>query len=196
MKDKRIQGAVLLLLISGPVFLHVYLSLRFSYYEKLVVEYECLAKECSADFDGDGIKGRLLILIGVPKENSDESYLSVIDGNKEILRLRYKYIDATFRTHVAIVNANQGAKLVVFDGTRRANEPLRSVYQFNGNKMVEVSGTTLEGEILSAMFAHDDAGTWNVWAIYRTFYRRIYAAYYFCAGLAILVLLRKKAPSQ
>ena len=95
---------------------------------------------------------------------------------------------------MAIVNENQGAKLVVFDGTRRAFEPVRAVYQFNGNKMVEISDTALEGEILSAMFAHDDAGTWNIWAVYRTFYRWIYVAYYSCAGLMILLLLRKKYP--
>lgn len=192
MKNKWVRLAIWLLAIVSPMLLHWYLTKRFALYEKLVVEYECLSERCSGDFNGDGTQGIVQIVRSTPSEKGDEPYLSVLDGNQEMLRLKYRFIDRTLRTHIAILGDKKGAKLIIFDGAKRSTQPTRAVYQFNGDKMVETSPTFLERNIISAMSSQDDAGTWNTWVAYRIFSHWVYIIYYFCLTLIFLLFWRKR----
>lgn len=189
---KRIRLVILLLVIVSPLLLHLYLTKRFALYEKLITDYECQSENCSGDFNGDGIQGVVQIIRSALIENGDGAYLSVIDGNQEILRLKYKFIDRTLRTHIAILRDKKGDKLVIFDGAERSSQPTRAVYQYNGGKMVKSYPTALERDVISAMSSQDDAGTWNIWVAYRIFSSWVYIAYYFCLILIFFLIWRKR----
>ncbi len=181
-----------LLLIVSPLLAHRWFVTRDSYYDEVASMYECERDVCEADFDGDGILGRLERRTNIPATPS-KRLLVVIDNGRELLRLPYRYIDGTLRTHVAIRNESGRARLLIFDGVERAGIPVRAVFAWDGQSMAQLTPSDDDHEILSAMSARDDAGTWSDWALYRAFSLPLLFGYYLLlAGIMIGFTLRHR----
>jgi hypothetical protein len=117
----------------------------------------------------------------------------VNDSHRELIRLPFSYADSTLRTHVAIRNETGGARLLIFDHTTEG-KPIRQVFAWDGKQMVQVQPSAADQEILVALGAHDDAGSWNDWALYRSLRIPVLVGYYvLLAGiLGLLIILRHR----
>lgn len=162
----------LLVLIFTPLIIDGWLSSKDSQHSQTVAKYECVKDYCTADFDGDGKPGTLEIdRVSTPPPVSysgRRAWMVVRDSQFELLRLPFIYADGTLRTHVAIRDEVGGARLLVFDHSIEG-APVQQVFGWNGTQMVQVHPSTLDQEILGALGARDDAGTWKDWAFYRSF---------------------------
>ncbi len=155
---------VLVLFILIPVVIYSRLSSKDERYTQAINNYECVRDNCSADFDGDGRTGNLLIDRMSPPPSGSysarQAWLVVNDSHRELLRLPFSYADSTLRTHVAIRNEIGGAHLLIFDHTIEG-KPIRQVFAWNGKQMTQVQPSAADQEILAALGARDDAGSWN-----------------------------------
>jgi len=193
---------VLLLFILTPLVIYSRLSAKDERYTQAITKYECVQDNCVADFDGDGSTGNLLIDRASPPPSGSysarQSWLVVKDSDRELLRLPFSYADSTLRTHVAIRNEIGGARLLIFDHTTEG-KPIRQVFAWDGKQMVQVESSIADREILAAMSARDDAGSWNNWALYRSLKIPILVSYYILLaailGLFIIRRHRRKAES-
>lgn len=160
-----------LILFSVPLVIDSRFSLRDDHYNKLVLDHERVQDESRADFDGDGTPGTLMIdrKTAPPQASYPgiQAWIVVIDSGRELLRLPYRYGDSTLRTHVAIREEAGRSRFLVFDHTAQG-APTRQVFVWNGNSMTEIEPSLSDQEILSALGARDDAGSWNDWALYRS----------------------------
>jgi hypothetical protein len=141
-------------------------------YDHLFDMYECgyyAQKPCEGDFNGDGRTGHILIdgHLNTPTELPPE----VVDDRQDVFRLKVFSLDNTLRTHMAVREDTGGARLLVWEGVRtesgRRITPVSLVYAWRDGKLSEVEAVAVDREILSAMRARDDAGTWMEWVIYR-----------------------------
>jgi hypothetical protein len=201
--ERKAPIVTLSILIASRLLLAGWLSAVDRGYDKLIAAYECTRDVCEADFDGDGILGRLVI----ERPTQSESWVVVIDGAQELLRLPREFIDYTFRTHVAIRSEPGGSRLLVFDGTgiervggqawRNVLDHLfieRAVFVWNGQGMSQSRPSTEDREILSAMAARDDAGTWNFWGIYRFLSLPFLIVYYLLmTTILIFIVVRRRS---
>lgn len=153
--------------------------------DELVKAYECYPlNACVMDFNGDGIPARLEVAMTYAVGGD----LIVSDGGKEVLRLPYDHTDNTFRTHIAFHGEKDNARLLVYDGV-----PPGAAYEWNGDKLVEVTPIGVEEEILSAMAAHDEKGGWIERTVYRPIKRLLYlGAYYIVLVAAVAVMLFRR----
>ena len=125
--------------------------------DQLVRDYECYPlSSCVADFDGDGIPAKFYPVL----TQAVSGQLVVIEGGHEVLRLSYDHTDNSLRTHAAIHKEKNKSRLLIYDGTT-SGEKGRAAFEWNGNRLVEVTPTEAENEIISAMAAHDDTGGRN-----------------------------------
>lgn len=167
------KGAIILIFFLtalglGLFLTDLWLGLRNSRYNWLIEEYECgylPEHPCKGDFDGDGrlthieVKRRHDALVELPPHfagNKDEGVLNVFS------------LDNTLRTHVGVRNESGRARLIVYDGTGwpAQKRTVRDVYAWQGDKWFEMTPTEAEMEILSAMAARDDTGTFHQWVIF------------------------------
>jgi hypothetical protein len=186
--ERKAPIVTLAILIASPLLLAGWLSAVDRRYDKLIASYECTRDVCEADFDGDGILGRLVI----ERPTQSESWVVVIDGDRELLRLPREFIDYTFRTHVAIRMEPGGSRLLVFDGT--GSERVRAVFVWNGQGMSQATPSIEDREILSAMAARDDAGTWSFWGIYRFLSLPFLIVYYLLmTTILIFIMVRRRS---
>jgi len=181
------------LLIGVPLLIDHWLSERDRRQDlrddELEREYECEPpNKCVADFNGDGISDRLDVAMG----GRFYGWLVAFNGEQEILRLPYDHTDGTFRTHTAIRNESGKSRLLVYDGASH-RPPLKAVFAWNCERLVEVSPSNLDREILTAMAAHDDTGGWNERAVFRPIFRiaRL-IIYYILLTIVIGVVLYKR----
>ncbi|HEX6625682.1 MAG TPA: hypothetical protein VF064_18340 [Pyrinomonadaceae bacterium] len=149
--------------------------------EELFRRHECgYDSPCAADFDRDGVGARFDIL-------QPEAYrpykLIVSDGGREVLRLPYHNIDYTLRTHLAVHEQGGAARLLVYDGTER-RPPVRAVYAWSGGRLVEATPDAFDIEILDALAAYDDTGTFN-----ERVFRSLISAVRFVAYYLLLLAL-------
>jgi hypothetical protein len=191
----------LLFFIIAPVVIERRLSAKDERYSQTITHYECVKDNCVADFDADGKFGSLLIDRTSPPPPSSyparQAWVVVKDSERELLRLPFNYADSTLRTHVAIRNEFGGARLLIFDHTIEGT-PIRQVFSWDGKQMVQVQPSAIDQEILAALGARDDAGSWNDWALYRSLRLPVLAGYYvLIAGiLGSLVILRQRRKIQ
>jgi hypothetical protein len=159
---------------------------------RLPAQYECNIPKCTADFNADGIAG--VVTFDNHRPQAPESYpgwqrsLVVVDSGTELLRIPFTYADGSLRTHAAIRPNKAGARLIVFDPDP-VGKPIRQVFAWNGTAMIEVTPTHEDINILSALAAHDDAGTARLWALYRTLRIPIlllYCTVILCLGVYML----------
>ena len=197
------QMTVLLLFILTPLVIYSRLSSKNERYTQAIRKYECVRDNCAADFDGDGRAGNLQIDRTSPPPSGTysarQAWLVVNDSHRELLRLPFSYADSTLRTHVAIRNEISGARLLIFDHTTEG-KPIRQVFAWDGKQMVQVEPSAADQEILAALSARDDAGSWNDWALYRSLMLPILAGYYVLlagiVGLFSILRHRRKIQSE
>jgi hypothetical protein len=146
----------------------VWLALRNSQYTELIQEFECgypSEPSCKADFDGDG---RLTQIVVRRRQDASVELPPRFAGNEQDVVLNGFSQDNTSRTHVAVRNASNGARLIIYDGTRWPGQTIsvNAVYAWDGNKLSETTPAEADKEILSAMAARDDGGTFPQWVMY------------------------------
>jgi sensor domain CHASE-containing protein len=92
---------------------------------------------------------------------------SFVGSEPEVVFNSYS-IDNTSRTHVAVRDGSGHARLIIYDGTRWPAQKIavNAVYAWNGNRLSEIAPAEADKEILAAMAARDDAGTFPQWVIY------------------------------
>ena len=145
-----------------------WLGMRNSRYSQLIEEFECgyLPEDpCKGDFDGDGrltqieLKRHHDALVELPPHFA---------GNKHEGVLNIFSLDNTLRTHVGVRSESGRAHLIIYDGSGWPSQmrTVRDVYAWHGDKWFEMTPTETDMEILSAMAARDDTGTFHQWVIY------------------------------
>jgi hypothetical protein len=152
----------------GLLLTDISLALLDSRYSRLIQKYECgylPEQPCKADFDGDG----QFTHIEVNRRHDAPVELPPrFAGNEREVVLNAYSIDNSSRTHVAVRNDAGHARLIIYDGTRwsAGKISVNAVYAWNGSSLAETAPTETDKEILSAMAARDDAGTFPEWVIY------------------------------
>lgn len=175
MPKKRIDSYILTLcvLLCLPLILDRWLASKLSRHDELALKYECFYDKtvCFTDFNNDGITDRLVWEKALHPTPDSDSWLIISDDTRELFRLPSRYINKTLRTHVAIRNTPEGARLLVFDSIQggKVAKPATRIFDWNGQSMASVPPSAVDEEILSAMAAHDDAGTFSYWSVYIVF---------------------------
>lgn len=178
------------LLFTVPMLLAFWLSSKDKHYDGVLNTYECPRDVCAADFDGDGISERLVVNREAP--SSVEGSLSVTrNDGQELLRLPYRHIDNTLRTHIGVRSVSGKTHLIIYDQIRGAGTTLNTVFEWDGEKMAQVTPSKDDQEVLLAMAARDDAGAFNQWVFFRLFKTPVLLCYYSLLG----VILWKFRPS-
>jgi hypothetical protein len=194
-RDYLVRGVMVLLLLPLPIDLwFVYKDLRYSV---IIWLYECKHDVCEADFDGDGSSGKTFIDHTTPppqpKIPAFQGWLVVTDRGRELARLPYRYIDNTIRTHVAVHSEYGRPRLLIYDQIKMGVAPPNGVYGWDGVQISRTQPTEFEKDILAAMAARDDMGSWNKWAFYRLLRIPIFLIYYLPLIVTLIRLKRKRA---
>jgi hypothetical protein len=178
--------ALTVVLIGVPILTDRWLAAKYARHDELVRLAECYPFPCAADFNGNGSLDRLALIQNTPTDRSDWR-LTVLDGDLELFAIPYDGTDGTFRTHAAIYKPTQVdvPHLLIYDGASR--QRLRSAFAWNGEKMQQVEASTREQEILSAMSARDDTGSWSQWALWRLASEVLLPIYCLVAGGALIL---------
>jgi hypothetical protein len=185
---------ILLLLALLPFPICYWLSAKDRHYDDVLRgirdAQECKDQPCKLDFDGDAIPGLLKIDRASPAEYYD-SWLVATENGHEILRLPYRYLDNTLRTHVGIRSAGNLTRLIVYDHMSFPGPPISAVFAWNGERLVQVYPSDEDQEVLKAMGARDDAGVFTIWAAYRTFRLPALTVYYILWGICAWLVIRR-----
>ena len=164
---------------------------RIYRYHLLLNEHECQRNVCEADFDGDGVQGSLSVDKNMPAEDFD-SWLVVTDSGKELLREPRRSIDNTLRTHAGIVSSPGGARLIIYDHIFDHKPPRSSVFAYDGRRMARVTPSEGDLEILAAMAARDETGTFEAWMLFQILSLPALACYYLLLAFAGWKLFSKR----
>lgn len=180
---------LVIIVVTLPLFFYSWLSDKYTYLRQLKNMYECQKDVCEADFDGNGVLEQVVIERANSLNVPQKSWLVVTDdGGRELLRLPYAYLDNTLRTHVALQKGTANkSQLLIFDGTGGRQNTISAVYQWQNGGMIMVTPVGIEKDILTAMAAHDDAGMWQWWSLYRAFSIPILIGYYLLLIASILM---------
>ena len=175
-----------------PLVINYWLQAKYKDSKILISKYECLSQQCNGDFNGDGVKDKVLIyhsFFNTGRESNIENGVAVvIENGKVVLSLPYTYIDDTFRTHIALYNDQNKTLFIVFDGTNKQDIPREQVLEWDGEKFSQFPISGVARDIIWALKWHDDAGYWNIWSYYRLFFPWFFGIY---TILVLVVLLRK-----
>jgi hypothetical protein len=178
------------LLILVPTSIAYWLSTVNKNYDVLLNKYECVRNLCEADFDGDGFPGTLTVSHSAPLPQYD-SWLVVVDSDKELLRLPRRNVDNSLRTHAAINIESGVPHLVVYDFKDRKSSA-GSVFAYNGERMVAIAPSAEDGKILDAMSARDDSGSFHNWVLFESIIKPAVACYVLLIGIAGCIILTKR----
>jgi hypothetical protein len=152
--------------ILVPALVVLYFGYRIHRYHALLEKYECNRDVYEADFNGDGIPGTLSIDRTSPAPDFD-SWLVVRDSGKELLREPRRSIDNSLKTHVAVISESRPARVIVYDHIFD-HKPSRSlVLAYDGETMVQQPPSENDNEVLAAMGAVDETGTYERWVLFQ-----------------------------
>jgi hypothetical protein len=182
---------LLALLVITPLFIYQWISARDKRHDDLVSRYECVEGACNADFDGDGVLGRLVIEWRKDSDVNGDQWLIAYDGGRELLRLPFWRSDNTLRSHAAIRNESDKSRLLIYWGGMRQPENSTSVYVWNDERIIEIAPNDADREILSAMEARDDAGTFHQWVTFRAIKNLAQVGYYILLAAIVFFVYRK-----
>lgn len=173
------------LLVLIPALVVLCFGYRIHRYHVLLEKYECNRDVCEGDFNGDGEPGTLSIDRTSPAPDFD-SWLVVRDSGKELLRAPRRSIDNSLKTHVAVISESRPAHVIVYDHIFD-HKPSRSlVYVYDGKTMVQQPPSENDSEILAAMGAVDETGTYERWVLFQILAVPALVCYY-----ALLILARR-----
>jgi hypothetical protein len=194
MKWKSFKLAILL---GGFVFVPLLIdrwiahrdNLKYAREDELVARFECEPPtKCLVDFNSDAVPAQFEVALAGAVSGS----LLVHDGGREILRLPYDHTDGTLRTHTSIRNESDQPRLLIYDGASQ-QPPHSEAYAWNGEKLILVSPTALDREIISAMAGHDDSRGWNDRTVFRPLKRMgLLVGYYFLLAVLVGLVLFKR----
>jgi hypothetical protein len=153
-------------LILAPVLAVYFFEHRIKHYEALLEKYECDRRVCEADFDGDGRPGTLSIDRTAPAPKFD-SWFVIVDSGKELLREPRRSIDNSLKTHAAVIAEAGVARVIIYDHIFDHGTPRSLVFAYDGKSMVKVSPSEEEREVLAAIEANDETGTFEKWVLFR-----------------------------
>ena len=191
MKTRRplVMLALAAVLLGVPFVADRWLAARDARHAELLKMYECRGRAlvCAADFNRNGTRDRL----GVDPPNPSymaERWLTVSDGERELLRVPYYYLDNTFRTHSAIYQppAAEAPRLLIFNGW--GTPPVKAVFAWDGETMREVAATSVEREILSALATRDETGGLYRWVAWRLASQYVLPVYLLIVGGSLAFL--------
>jgi hypothetical protein len=189
---------ILLILILVPLPVSLWAVGKDLWDSMLVNVYEVRDSLQTADFDSDGLPGEILF-----EPNSDEpkgngewprtaAFVVIRDHGQEVMRFPYRHLDGTRRTHVAVNSTTQPTRVLIYDRLGGAYPPPNGVFAWNGQAMGQVPPAALDEEILDAMAATDDTGTWNLWAGLRLVHLLSFFGYY----LPLVILRWRLKPAK
>ena len=189
---------VLVLLALAPLFVYRWISATDKKYDDLVRRYECSeGRACSADFDGDGIAGEVVVEWRKDSSVAGDQWLIASDGGKELLRLPFWYADGTLRSHAVIRNESAKSRLLIFWGAMREPKNDTSVYTWSGERLVETAPTAADREVLSALEASDDSGGFPGRVAFRLIRDAALIGYYvLLIGAAVFMLIGRQKRSR
>jgi hypothetical protein len=156
--------------------------------DQLAAVYDQFPPEFRADFDGDGVLGHGALETHEQRETLGEFVAR--DGGREILRLPFEYRDGTLRTHVAVVESGGTPRVLVYDGMSAPQT--RAVFAFSGERMVAVTPSELESEIIAAMADHDDTGGWPRLVTYKVLKGPTIVGWYLLVTIVAALYLRSQ----
>jgi hypothetical protein len=154
------------LLILVPALVVLCFGYRIHRYHALLEKYECNRDVCGADFNGDGVPGTLSIDRASPAPDFD-SWLVVRDSGKELLREPRRSIDNSLKTHAAIISESRPVRLIIYDHIFDHKPPRSSVFTYDGKIMVQQPLSENDNEVLAAMGAVDETGTYERWVLFQ-----------------------------
>ncbi len=190
---------MLLLLALLPFPIIYWLSAKDRHYDDVLRgmqdAQECTDQPCKLDFDGDAIAGLLEIDRASPPEYYD-SWLVATEHGHEILRLPYRRLDNTLRTHVGIRSEGKRTRLIVYDHMNLPGPPISAVFAWNGERLVQINPSNEDQEVLKAMGARDDAGGFTIWAAYRTLRVPALTVYYILWAVCAWLVVRREKGKQ
>jgi hypothetical protein len=171
--------------IIAPLAVDGYYSEQREHYDRLARLYELYPLPATCDFDGDEEPGALRAIASERRSGPPDTAV-VVDGGRELLRIPYHHTDGTCRTHVALCADGRHARLLVFDGGRSATPYARAAYRLVDREFKRTAPTPDDEEVLSALAAGDDWGTFNQWCVYR--FLRL-PALLMCLGAGIVLVI-------
>jgi hypothetical protein len=163
-----------LLIVFDAVRLH-----EFRGYPALLSLYEVAPAELAYDFDKDGQLEKVSL-----EQSVTGIRLTIRSKEHLILQIPYSWQNANSRTHLAL----RAGRVLVFDAINQKS-PSGVVYAWDGHELKPARPDAAEADLLRAMAAVDDGGSYNSWTIY--FLARPVIA---CLLLVLLVLASGLAP--
>ena len=160
-----------------PLLVVIWFGYRILHYHTLLERYECNRDLCEADFNGDGVLGALLIDRTAPVPDFD-SWLVVRDSGKELLREPRRSIDNSLKTHVAVVNDRRPARIIIYDHIFDHNAPRSLVFAYDGKTMVQQAPSEDDNDLLAAMGAADETGSYERWVLFQLLAVPVLVCYY------------------
>ena len=141
---------------------------RLDRYSAVLENYECNRAVCQADFDGDGVPGKLFIDYDKPIANFD-SWFVVEDSGRQLLKQPRRSYDSSLRTHAAILTEpSVRTRLIIYDHIRDGDPPRDLVFAYDGSsKMLQVLPRRIDEKVLAALATTDDAGTKHQWLLFQ-----------------------------
>jgi hypothetical protein len=186
-----IRASILLILLLPT---NMWLSIKMAHIKKMLNKYECKNITCEADFNGDGEKDTILIDQTTPSLPYYTSWLTIKIHGKEELRLPFRIIDGSLRTHIATLPVNGRSRLLIADPIKVGQEghTLTAVFAWNDDAFRRQQPSNNELELLSAMIAFDDAGYGTYWLVFTILE---WPTYLLCLLLLFLILKALTRPT-
>jgi hypothetical protein len=154
-----VGAAILAALVVGDV----YFLVRAARYRELLSTFECSALQAGVPTPCGPDQLRITI---TPDHSLGGGNVVIRQSDRVLLLLPYDYVDNTLRTHIGVRQDAAGPRVVVYDGTRDPMHPIAAVYGFDGTSLTATAAEAEDLDLLAAMAAHDDAGTFNQWVVY------------------------------
>jgi hypothetical protein len=179
-----------------PLLAFAYLQGRLNHYAALMEKYECKRAICDADFDGDGIAGKIFIDYQAPASNFD-SWFVIEDSGRQLLREPRRSLDNSLQTHAAVISESSGSRLIIYDHIRDESSPRSLVFAYDGTgRMVEVQANKTDQEVLAALAVTDDTGTRTRWLVFQLLAKPALVCYLVVSATFVWYRRRKRSKER
>lgn len=175
-----------------PLLALAFFQGRLNHYSALLEKYECNRAVCNADFDGDGIPGKLFVESDKSASNFD-SWFVVEDSGQQLIKQPRRSLDSSLRTHAAVINESPNSRLIIYDHIRDGGPPRNLVFVYDGSgRMTEVQPTKTDQDVFAALAVTDDAGTRTQWLLFQLVAKPLLLCY--LVALAVIIWYKRRKP--